>query len=370
METKEYTVGELLRIALGAPTLIKDNLVILQAIFLFLLEKLNSRNETVTIGGIAGECLSKMISECRDPPMKLTPEMQIDFDRPANLTHLEERSLEMQEKLENHFAFLGQNDKSLDYWFSSLQWGHYTDENEDLCHIPGVVESDDCRLVQNGHFNRHLRQTMLVPVLKNMTHLENRIDEVQDRIRRFNEEAYQTHENLNIIGPLINDIQNMKKQVTENNLTFLNAVRELNEMLFGKLDRIHSPCLVSYIKKRSQFTRQIIKGMQQGPLTCKPLKPLKISGDKCLSCGRISRNIDWKKTSDRMKIKDECNCEKGQICSSTFKVRTPQHFEGYEKKPEHLIYSGSIAADVEDKQDSVISFFLYDSASVMMNATL
>lgn len=357
MEAKEYTVGELLRIALGAPTLIKDNLVILQAIFLFLLEKLNCRNEIVTIGGIEGECLSKMISECHDPPMKFKPKMQIDFDRPASLTHLEERSLEMQEKLENHFALIRQNGKSLDYCFSSLEWGHYTSEYEDLCRIPGVAESDDCLLAQNGHFNRHLRQTMLIPVLKNMAHLEIRIDEVQDRMTRFSKEAYQKHENLNIIGALINDIQNMKKQVTENDLTFLDAVRELNEMLFGKLDRIHSPCLVNYIKKRSQFTRQIIKGISTGPLTCKPLKPLKISGDKCLSCGKISRSIDWKKTSHRMKMKDECDHEKGKICPSTFKVRTPSLFKDYETKPEHLIYSGSISVDAEDKHDSVISFF-------------
>ncbi|KAI9588603.1 hypothetical protein GQX74_004448 [Glossina fuscipes] len=365
---KEYTVGELLRIALGAPTLNKENLVILHAIFLFLLEKLNCRNEIVTIGGIGAECLSKMIWECRDPPMKFKPAMQINCDSPASLIDLEERALEVQEKLEKHFELIRQNGKSMDHLFSSLEWGHYTSEYEDLCRIPGVVESEDCMLVQNGYFNRHLRRNMLLPVFKNMTRLENRVEEVQKRIRRFNEKAYETHENLNLVGPLITNIHIMKTQVNENNLIFLDAVRELNEMLYGKLDRIHSPCLVNYIKKRSQFTREILKEIKQGPITCKPLKPLKISGDKCLSCG--NQNIDWKKISDRKKMKVECDYEKGKICPRTFKVRTPQHFEDYEKKPEHLIYSGSISFDLDDKHDSIVSFVTNDSTSLITNITL
>uniref|UniRef100_A0A1B0BBT7 Uncharacterized protein n=1 Tax=Glossina palpalis gambiensis TaxID=67801 RepID=A0A1B0BBT7_9MUSC len=329
---------------------------------------LNCRNEIVTIGGIGAECLSKMIWECRDPPMQFKPAMQINCDSPASLIDLEERSLEVQEKLEEHFELIRRNGKSMDHLFSSLEWGHYTSEYEDLCRIPGVVESEDCMLVQNGYFNRHLRRNMLLPVFKNMTRLENRVEEVQKRIRRFNEKAYETHENLNLVGPLITNIHIMKTQVTENNLIFLDAVRELNEMLYGKLDRIHSPCLVNYIKKRSQFTREILKEIKQGPITCKPLKPLKISGDKCLSCG--NRNIDWKKISDRKKMKVECDYEKGKICPSTFKVRTPQRFEDYEKKPEHLIYSGSISFDLDDKHDSIVSFVTNDSTSLITNITL
>lgn len=289
METKEeYTIGELLRIALGSPQLNKENLDLLHALLWYLINRMDCGCETIIVEGVAANCLKELLPHCEEPLklMKATP-YGCSFnggERSAKIDTLDKHLVNLEEKYAEHLAKLNECNRLNNELFDIRMWDKYSSQNEDLCTCPGLDSREFCKFLMNGYFIFKLRHNVLVPVLQKFDEFEKIVTNLNQALIDFVNNTEENIDRLRMVDSITNEIVALTRQFDHNAITFISAVEEVDDMLIAKTDRIFLPTITNCLKKNFNRVEKNIKRLRKNKIVCPKTTLIRITHDQCLSC--------------------------------------------------------------------------------------
>uniref|UniRef100_A0A1A9UVV2 Uncharacterized protein n=1 Tax=Glossina austeni TaxID=7395 RepID=A0A1A9UVV2_GLOAU len=298
METKEvYTMGELLRIALGSPQLNKENLDLLHALLRYLINRMDCGCETIIVEGVAANCLKELLPHCEEP-LKLTKaypySCNIDEgERSAKLDTLDKHLINLEAKYAEHSAKIEQCSRVNDQLFDSQIWDKYSSQNEDLCRCPGLDTQESCKFLTNGFFILKLRHNILTPVLQKFDGFEKIVGNLNQALVDFVKNTEESMDRLRMVDSITYEIIALTRKFDCNTITFLNAMEEVDNMLIAKTDRIILPAITNCLKKNFDRVEENIERLRKNKMLCPKTTLIQVTPDQCLSCSfNINPNED------------------------------------------------------------------------------
>uniref|UniRef100_A0A1A9ZTV9 Uncharacterized protein n=1 Tax=Glossina pallidipes TaxID=7398 RepID=A0A1A9ZTV9_GLOPL len=315
METKEdYTMGELLRIALGSPQLNKENLDLLHALLRYLINRMDCGCETIIVEGVAANCLKELLPYCEEPVklMKANPYgCNFNWDeRSAKIDTLDKHLINLEEKYAEHVAKLYECSRVNDELLDIRRWDKYSSQNEDLCTCPGLDAQEFCKFLNNGYFIFKLRHNILIPVLEKFDEFEKIVENLNQALIDFVNNTEENMDRLRMVDLITCKIVALTGEFDCNTITFINAMEEVDNMLIAKTDRIFLPTITNCLKKNFDRIEKNIKRLGKNKMLCPKTTLIQITHDQCLSCSfNINPNGDenLREPKRRFIAHRECN---------------------------------------------------------------
>lgn len=188
----ELKLKDLVKIALGAPTLNHVHVTVLHSLLDILLKKLNCQNEAVTVDAYEGGHLDKILQGAKISPLAFDDtHVECIGKRLQMLDQLERDVQKLDDKLECHLKEAKRPDNSHDIKVDFVNWECYA--GEQLCTLCDPNDAVACMLLKNTDFMRKMLRRISSPMVERVFVLEDKLKLLHEEFMAFvkrAEEAY------------------------------------------------------------------------------------------------------------------------------------------------------------------------------------
>ncbi|EDW26307.1 GL24429 [Drosophila persimilis] len=329
----ELTLEQLVRIAVGVPEMTHVNVAVLHSLLNVLLKKLNCQDDLVTIGGFEGKCMERILEQSKYSPLPFDVAAIVPIsEQLGKVEQLEKRIADLEKNLECHFKQIRVCNQAKGKKFQSKMWEKYASPCEDLCTTCDEDNKIACSLLANVDFMKKLMRQIAGPILLQMEEVGKRLDKFYETLKEFLRQTEALFQRLEVIKQCIMEIESLRIQLQEYNMTFIGTMEELQDMLDSKLDKVHMPALKMYIRDRFDDIEMRLR-MIENKETCPRAAGFINSGLCCISCGstRVGADVgpqvvgllpDAPARGHPSVVSKPVHCHKNLVCRSLEKEPT------------------------------------------------
>ncbi|XP_055845042.1 uncharacterized protein LOC129911314 [Episyrphus balteatus] len=293
------TLDEMLKLSLGTSPLTNIQVAILHSFLKILIQKLNIQTDFVEISGTEVKHLREMMCKAHNPLVDFTVCSDEKLNRDINIYQMEEDINKLTEIVNKLESDLKQHLEAIERCkrppaMNCLQLRRpknrplpedesFSSDCEDLCTPCDEKSLIACDLLQNQTFLKKLMRRITSPVVDRIFEFETMINMLNEKFQNFLNTAQDEYQKVPLIEDCLRETRSVKKQLDKQHEEFIETMEEIQEMMDGKLDKMHIPALKKYISdKMSNIERKLEAVIQKEQ--CPKAAGVIMTNLQCLCC--------------------------------------------------------------------------------------